>query len=106
MTLLFEGVSNLIGVNLAAYALTLKGRDWLRLSDIASILMRYVPAAMSAPAAIVALLTVPLVETLVGENPTLKAVGRLLAYSTAVSEYSDEVPYVSDASVLCALQTV
>ena len=106
MTLLFEGVSNLIGVKSAAYALTLKGSDWLRLSDIASILMGYVPAAMSAPAAIVALITVPLVETLVGENLTLSAVGRLLADSTAVSVYSDEVPYVSDASVLCALQTV
>ena len=60
---------------------------------------------MSAPARIVALITVPSVETLDGENPTLSAVGRSLADSTAVSVYSEEVPYVSDASVLCALQT-
>ena len=66
----------------------------------------YVPAKMLGPARIVTLITEPSVETLVGENPTLNAVGRLLADSTAVSEYSDEVPYVSDASVLCALQTV
>ena len=43
------------------------------------------PAKILAPAAIVALMTVPSVETLAGENPTLNAAGRLLADSTAVS---------------------
>ena len=76
------------------------------MSEVALILIGYVPAAMSAPAAIVTSITVPLVKTLLGENPTLNAAGRLLADSTAVSVYSDEVPYVSDALVLCALQTV
>ena len=68
--------------------------------------MEYVPAKRSAPARIVALITYPSVETLAGENPTLSAAGRLLADSTAVSVYSEDVSYVSKASVLCALQTV
>ena len=66
----------------------------------------YVPAKILAPAAIVASMAVPSIDTLSGENPTLSAAGRLLADSTAISEYSEDVTYVSDATVLCALQTV
>ena len=61
---------------------------------------------MLALAVIVALMAVPSVDTLVGENPTFNAPGRSLAESTATSAYSEEVPYVSGATVLCALQTV
>jgi hypothetical protein len=52
---------------------------------------------MVGPARIVTLITEPSVETLVGENLTLSAVGRSLADSTAVSVYSEDVSYVSEA---------
>ena len=52
---------------------------------------------MLGPARKVTLITEPSIETLAGENLTLRFVGRSLADSTAVSVYSEDVSYVSEA---------